>query len=252
MSPELNQSAPLSAEPAEPKAGQVAVPVWLLVLLFLVLYGGMVYFDRNSGWFSEQVYAPYRNLQEVEAFQPVSGAPGLVQLGLQVYNKPTCVACHQANGKGLSGQFPPLIRTDWVLEPEPGRIIRAVLDGLSGPIQVEGQSYNGAMVPWRESLSDEEIAAVLDGLAKDVERLATDLEALEQRLTVLEEKMIAHARAGQSEERALAARQELDRQLRPYRSKMTAAQLGLLEKQYLDRNLLEQAGLPRLSLFYMR
>jgi hypothetical protein len=98
----------------------------------------------------------------------------------------------------------------------------------------------------------EEIAAVLDGLAKDVERLATDLEALEQRLTVLEEKMIAHARAGQSEERALASRQELDRQLRPYRSKMTAAQLGLLEKQYLDRNLLEQAGLPRLSLFYMR
>ena len=143
------------------QAGQVAVPVWLPVLLFLVLYGGMVYFDRNSGWFSEQVYAPYRNLQEVEAFQPVSGAPGLVQLGLQVYNKPTCVACHQANGKGLSGQFPPLIRTDWVLEPEPGRIIRAVLDGLSGPIQVEGQSYNGAMVPWRESLNDEEIAAVL-------------------------------------------------------------------------------------------
>jgi mono/diheme cytochrome c family protein len=161
MSPEANQSVPLSAEAAEPKAGRVAVPVWLIILLFLVLYGGMVYFDRNSGWFSQQVYAPYRSLQEVEAFQPVTGAPGLVQLGLQVYNKPTCVACHQANGKGLPGQFPPLIRTDWVLEPEPGRLIRAVLDGLSGPIQVEGQSYNGAMVPWRESLTDEEIAAVL-------------------------------------------------------------------------------------------
>jgi mono/diheme cytochrome c family protein len=161
MSLEVNQSVPLSAEAAEPKAGPIAVPVWLIVLLFLVLYGGMVYFDRNSGWFSEQVYAPYRSLQEVEAFQPVSGAPNLVQLGLQVYNKPSCVACHQANGKGLPGQFPPLIRTDWVLEPEPGRLIRAVLDGLSGPIQVEGQSYNGAMVPWRAALTDEEIAAVL-------------------------------------------------------------------------------------------
>jgi hypothetical protein len=83
-------------------------------------------------------------------------------------------------------------------------------------------------------------------------RLATDLESLEQRLTVLEEKMIAHARDGQSEEQDLASRQELDRQLRPYRSKMTAPQLALLEKQYLERNLLEQAGLPRLSLFYMR
>jgi mono/diheme cytochrome c family protein len=161
MSAKVNRSVPLSAEAAEPKAGQVAVPVWLLVLLFLILYGGMVYFDRTSGWFSTQVYAPYRSLQEVEAFQPVTGAPGLVQLGLQVYNKPTCVACHQANGKGVPGQFPPLIRTDWVLEPEPGRIIRAVLDGLSGPIQVEGQSYNGAMVPWRGGLTDEEIAAVL-------------------------------------------------------------------------------------------
>jgi mono/diheme cytochrome c family protein len=161
MSLQVNQSVPLSAEAAEPKAGQVAVPIWLIVLLFVILYAGMVYFDRNSGWFSEQVYAPYRSFQEVEAFQPATGAPNLVQLGLQVYNKPSCVACHQANGKGLPGQFPPLIRTDWVLEPEPGRLIRAVLDGLSGPIQVEGQSYNGAMVPWRSALTDEEIAAVL-------------------------------------------------------------------------------------------
>jgi mono/diheme cytochrome c family protein len=161
MSLEVNQSVPVSAEAAEPKAGQVAVPVWLIVLLFVVLYGGMVYFDRNSGWFSERVYAPYRSLQEVEAFQPVSGAPSLVQLGLQVYNKPTCVACHQANGKGMPGQFPSLVQSDWVLEPEPGRIIRAVLDGLSGPITVQGQSFNGAMVPWKGALTDEEIAAVL-------------------------------------------------------------------------------------------
>jgi len=85
-----------------------------------------------------------------------------------------------------------------------------------------------------------------------VDRHYTDLEALEQRLTVLEEKMIASARTRQSEEALLAARQDLDRQLRPYRGKMTADQLTMLEKQYLDRNLLEKAGLPRLSLFYMR
>ena len=75
---------------------------------------------------------------------------------------------------------------------------------------------------------------------------------LEQRLTVLEEKMIAIARAGQTEEQLLEARQELEKQLRPYRGKMTAEQLAMLEKQYLERNLLEKAGLPRLSLFYMR
>ena len=79
-----------------------------------------------------------------------------------------------------------------------------------------------------------------------------DLEALEQRLTVLEEKMIATARVRQTEEQMLASRQELDRQLRPYRGKMTADQLSMLEKQYLERNLLEHAKVPRLSLFYMR
>ena len=97
-----------------------------------------------------------------------------------------------------------------------------------------------------------EIAAAVTRLADEVEQHYQDLEGLEQRLTVLEEKMIAAARAGQSDEALLEARRELERQLRPYRGKMTAEQLAMLEKQYLERNLLEKAGLPRLSLFYMR
>ena len=98
----------------------------------------------------------------------------------------------------------------------------------------------------------QEIAESLRKLATEVEQHYANLEGLEQRLTVLEEKMIATARTRQTEEQLLAGRQELDRQLRPYRGKMTADQLSMLEKQYLERNLLEKAGLPRLSLFYMR
>lgn len=96
------------------------------------------------------------------------------------------------------------------------------------------------------------IATSLRKLASEAEMHYTDLEALEQHLTVLEEKMIAAARAQQTEEQALESRRELDRQLRPYRGKMTADQLTMLEKQYLERHLLEQSGHPRLSLFYMR
>ena len=96
------------------------------------------------------------------------------------------------------------------------------------------------------------IAESLRTLAEEAGEHYGNLESLEQRLTVLEEKMIAMARAAQSESALLEARQELDRQLRPYRGKMTAEQLTMLEKQYLDRSLLEKAGLPRLSLFYMR
>ena len=105
---------------------------------------------------------------------------------------------------------------------------------------------NAAQVPYPE------IAESLRKLAAEVEQHFRNLEALEQRLTVLEEKMIAQARAAQTEEQLLAARQALDRQLRPYRGKMTAEQLAMLEKQYLERNLLEESKLPRLSLFYLR
>ncbi len=78
-----------------------------------------------------------------------------------------------------------------------------------------------------------------------------DLEAVEQRLTVLEERLTAAARQQASEDQLLEARQELSQQLAPYRGKMTAEQLAMFEKQYLDRKCLETSGLPRLSLFYL-
>jgi hypothetical protein len=98
----------------------------------------------------------------------------------------------------------------------------------------------------------EEIAESLERLAADAEAQYRDLEDLERRLTALEDKMIATARAHQTEEDVLAARREFDLQLRPYRAKMTTGQIAMLEKQFLDRRLLESAGLPRLSLFYLR
>jgi len=97
-----------------------------------------------------------------------------------------------------------------------------------------------------------ELAAAVDQIVADAPALYHDLEDLERRLTALEDKMIALVRSRQSDEQLLAARRELDLQLRPYRGKMTAPQLAMLEKQYLERLLLESAGLPRLSLFYLR
>ncbi len=98
----------------------------------------------------------------------------------------------------------------------------------------------------------EEVAASVERLAADVAAVYGDLEDLERRLTALEDKMIAIARSRQTDEELLHARRELDLQLRPYRGKMTAEQLTMLEKQYLERHLLESVGLPRLSLFYLR
>jgi len=99
-------------------------------------------------------------------------------------------------------------------------------------------------------------AAEFDAIADSLESLArgahADLEALEQMLSVLEAKLVAAARLRQSEQEAFETRRELDAQLRPYRGKMTAPQLAMLEQQYLERRVLETNQLPRLSLFYLR
>jgi hypothetical protein len=97
----------------------------------------------------------------------------------------------------------------------------------------------------------QEIASSLALLAADVPQHLTALEDLERRLTVFEEKMVAVVRASQSDEQLYAIRQSLDRELKPYRGKMTADQLAMLERRYLDTALLEAARLPRLSLFYL-
>lgn len=94
-----------------------------------------------------------------------------------------------------------------------------------------------------------DLAASLQAL--DLVALYSDLEQLEQRLTAIEEKMIARLRGGASEETLFEARRALDLDLKPYRGKMTAEQLAMLEKQFLERRLLDAAGLPRLSLFYL-
>jgi hypothetical protein len=104
----------------------------------------------------------------------------------------------------------------------------------------------------RQQPGYEEIASALERIASTTDVLYHDLEQLEQRLTALEDKMIAIARSRQTEDDLFQARRELDLRLRPYRGKMSAEQLTMLEKQYLERRLLESAGLPRLSLFYLR
>ena len=77
-----------------------------------------------------------------------------------------------------------------------------------------------------------------------------DLEDLERRLTILDEKVHAALLTHASDELMLKIRREVDSQLATYRRKMKAEQLALVEKQYSQRRLLEEYGLPRLSLYY--
>jgi hypothetical protein len=97
----------------------------------------------------------------------------------------------------------------------------------------------------------EPVASSLDQILGQLEELSKDPQKLEERLTVLEQKLIALARGRQSDQQALELRERLAAQIGPYKSKMTAPQIAMLEAQFLERALLETAGLPRLSLFYL-
>jgi nitrite reductase (NO-forming) len=82
-----------------------------------------------------------------------------VEKGKQVYMG-LCFACHQPDGKGLSGAFPPLAASDFLLADRE-RAIRIVLKGLSGPVTVNGKTINSAMPPQEAVLTDAQIADVL-------------------------------------------------------------------------------------------
>lgn len=70
-----------------------------------------------------------------------------------------CMVCHQADGKGLAGVYPPLAGSEWVTG-DPNVAIAIILHGLQGEITVAGQTYNQVMASWA-SLSDAQIAAIL-------------------------------------------------------------------------------------------
>ena len=97
-----------------------------------------------------------------------------------------------------------------------------------------------------------ETARTLRELADQVEATPTsNLEDLERRLTVMEEKLFAVLLAAAPDEMLVQVRAAADRELAPYRRKMPAAQIQQLHKQFVNKRLLEEHGLPRLSLFYM-
>lgn len=79
--------------------------------------------------------------------------------GQAVYGR-TCVTCHQANGRGMPNTFPPLAGSEFV-NGDKARLAKLVLNGLTGPVTVAGQRFNGVMPPWKTQLNDADMAAVL-------------------------------------------------------------------------------------------
>jgi len=74
-----------------------------------------------------------------------------------------CASCHGSNAAGIAGVFPPLINSEWVTN-NPSVPVRILLNGLSGQVEVNGQTYQGVMPSFGARLSDAKIAAILNYL----------------------------------------------------------------------------------------
>jgi mono/diheme cytochrome c family protein len=160
MSENVNPNPAASANDIEPRVGSASMPIWMLVTVMVLVFGGGLYFDTYGGWFSPQVYAPYRSVDDLMAYQPVSGDDAYLLRGKVVYEQ-VCALCHNPDGSGKPGQAPPFVGSEWVVGDNIGAMIRIPLQGLNGPIMVKGVEWHLSMPAMGASLPDEDLGAVL-------------------------------------------------------------------------------------------
>ena len=146
---------------------------------------------------------------------------------------------------GAASAEPVKPRASQGFEPEVvGPFLRRNADLLEGAKLPQGNGISARSVA-------QEAARTLRDLADGIDKKPARLEDLERRLTVMEEKLFAALLASTADDEIVTVRAEADRDLAPYRRKMSPPQIDQLQKQYVHKRLLEKYHLPRLSLFYM-
>src|SRR5438477_1233409 len=160
-----NVHAAIQREKREPRAGLEPLSIWLIAVYGLAIFFGGAYLGRFSGNFSGDSLDPA--LVPTSKKQGPSGPGGeqtaelsQADRGKKVFSA-NCATCHQANGLGVTGQYPPLAGSEYV-NGGTRRLGMIVLKGLQGPLTVKGQSFGTAvMQPWDKTLTDAKIADVL-------------------------------------------------------------------------------------------
>lgn len=151
-------------EQKEPIEGREPVPIWMrAVFVVLIAWGGW-YLGRYDAGFDAQRADMQPLATEAQSSSPsepatAGGDAAMIARGAELFGG-RCAACHQATGKGLPGVAPPLDGSEWVTG-DPARTTRVILHGLTGPIEVAGQPWNGAMPAWGATMTDAEVAAVI-------------------------------------------------------------------------------------------
>lgn len=148
-------------ESPDPIEGLERPPWWLWVICISLIFWAGFYLGRYGGVFGPEVHLESggETVKTVSVSKPGESAPVAVVDGTEVYNR-VCAACHQQNGQGVPGAFPPLAGSN-LLTGDEALPVKIVLHGLQGPVTVAGTTYNGVMPAWGGQMSDEEVAAAL-------------------------------------------------------------------------------------------
>src|SRR3984893_2316476 len=157
--------AAIQREKREPRVGLEPLSIWLIAVYGLAIFAGGAYLGRYSGNFSgdslDIAYIP------VKKTGPGGGPGGVSEAPLTPHDRgkkifaANCQTCHQANGEGVPGQYPPLAGSEFT-NGGSQRMGMIVLKGLQGPVKVKGQQYGTAgMQPWGKNLTDKQIADVM-------------------------------------------------------------------------------------------
>jgi len=158
--------AAVQREKREPRVGAEPLSIWLIAVYGLAVFFGGAYLGRYSGNFSGEALDPYGG--EPQAMKKAAGPQGAQQVaelsprdrGKKIFAA-NCQTCHQANGLGVPGQYPPLAGSEFTTGGT-RRPAMIVLKGLQGPVTVKGQKFGSAvMQPWDKTLTDQKIADVL-------------------------------------------------------------------------------------------
>src|SRR5437667_5678090 len=158
--------AAVQREKREPRVGAEPLSIWLIAVYGLAVFFGGAYLGRYSGNFSGEALDPYGG--EPQAMKKAAGPQGTQQVselsprdrGKKIFAA-NCQTCHQANGLGVPGQYPPLAGSEFTTGGS-RRPAMIVLKGLQGPVTVKGQKFGSAvMQPWDKTLTNQKIADVL-------------------------------------------------------------------------------------------
>ena len=158
--------AAIQREKREPRVGLEPLSIWLIAVYGLAIFTGGAYLGRYSGNFSGDGLDPLMGPPPAKKTAGgLAGGEQQVELsprdrGKKIFSA-NCQTCHQANGQGVPGQYPPLAGSEFTTGGS-RRPAMIVMKGLQGPVKVKGQQYGTAvMQPWDKTLTDQKIADVL-------------------------------------------------------------------------------------------